>query len=172
MKLCRRQIFWFHLLVFVAFCPLVVHGQDYHSQILSNETAQASRTLIHAQIFNFGGIGFVSAMTREEKAFRLLLKSENSAALFQRLLHEANPEGQLYALYGLYLEDPVAFQTEVERLKNDDGPAERWEGMIFIKKGQIRTADGCVLFRKDRRALIEQMANGDFDEVFRRLSSS
>jgi hypothetical protein len=170
MKLFRRQIFLFHLLVVAAFGPLVVHGQDYHSQVLSNETAQASRTLIHAKIFNFGGIGFAPAMTREEKAFRLLLKSEDSTALFQRLLHEANPEGQLYALYGLYLEEPVAFQTEVERLKNDDGPAERWEGMIFIEKGQIRTAVGCVLFRKDRRALLEQMANGDFDQTFKTLN--
>ena len=170
MRLFRRHILLFHLLALAAVCPSVTHGQEYSSRIRNREKDQAFRTLTDAKIFNLGGAGFGLAITPEEKAFRLLLNSGNSGASFQRLLREGNPEGQLFALYGLYLEDREAFKSEVERLKHDDGPPERWDGMIFIEQSKIRTAVGCIFFRKDRHALLEQMANGDFDQAFKALN--
>jgi hypothetical protein len=170
MRLFRRQIFFVHLWAIAAVCPLVAHGQDYSSRVRNRETDQAFRTLTHAKIFNLGGFGFARGMTRDKKAFRLLLRSGNSVTSFQRLLREANPEGQLYALYGLYLIEPDAFRSEVERLKHDDGPPGRWEEMIFIEKGKIQSAVGCVLFQGDRKVLVEHMANGDFDQAFKTLN--
>jgi len=169
-KLFRRQILLFHLLAIAAVCPLVAHGQEYSSRVRSRERDQAFRALTHAKIFNLGGVGFANGITPEEKSFRLVLKSGNSVASFQRLVREANPEGQLYALYGLYLEEPGAFKSEVERLKYNDGSPERWDEMIFIEKGKIRTAVGCIVFRQDKHVLIEQMTKGDFDQAFQAMA--
>ncbi len=150
----------------------VAQAQDYGSRIRNMETDRAYRQLLHANIFNLGGAGFGLTMMPEEKAFRALLKSANSVALFQQLLREGNPEGQLYALYGLYLQEPSVFQSEAERLKNDDGPPPRWEGMISVEKGKIRFAKGCIFSRQDRRGIIERMAKGDFDSSFKALSAN
>lgn len=158
-------------LVFIL-CSSVAQAQDYGSRIRNIVTDRAYRQLLHANLFNLGGAGFALAMTTEEKAFRVLLKSANSVALFQQLLRESNPEGQIYALYGLYLQEPSVFQSEAERLKNDDGPPPRWEGMISVEKGKIRFAKGCIISRQDRRGIIERMAKGDFDSSFKALSAN
>jgi hypothetical protein len=171
MKLFRGQIFLCHLLAIAAVYPLVAQGQEYSARVRTLETDRAFRTLTHAKIFNLGGFGLMLGITPEEKAFRLLLESGNSVASFQRLLREANPEGQLYALYGLYLKGSGDFHSHVERLKYDDGPPERWDEMIFIEKGKIRTAVGCIVFRQDRRVLAERMAKGDFDQAFQALTN-
>jgi hypothetical protein len=146
-------------------------AQDYSSRIRERKTEQAYRQLLHANIFNLGGIGFVLTITPEEKAFHTLLRAGNSIELFKRLLSEANPEGQLYALYGLYLEKPQLFKNEVERFKREVGPAERWEGMIFIEKGKIRTGIGCMTFRQEREILISKIAHGEFDQAYEASSS-
>ena len=152
-------------------CSSVAQAQGYVSRVRNMETDRAYRQLLDAHIFNLGGVGFVLSITPEEKAFQVLLRSANSVALFERLISEGNPEGQLFALYGLYLEDPQLFRTEFERLKHDDGPLARWEEMIFIEKGKIRTGVGCVLFRQERQALIAKIASGEFDQAFKASSS-
>src|SRR5438874_5803537 len=117
------------LVLAVVFLVCSTSQAQYNGARIRNmETDQAHRRLLHAKVFNLGGAGFALTMTPEEKAFRTLSKSANSVALFQRLLREGNPEGQLYALYGLYLHEPSAFQNEAARLKNDDGSPARWEG--------------------------------------------
>lgn len=155
----------------VVLCASIVQAQDYSSRIRNRETDQAYQRLLHAHIFNLGGVGFGLAITPEEKAFCVLLKSANSIALFQRLLNEGNPEGQLYALYGLYIEDPQAFKDAVERLKHDESPPGRWEGLIFIEKGKVRIGIGCLLLQQERHAVIAKIANGDFDQAFNASSS-
>jgi hypothetical protein len=138
----------------------------------NSDTDRAYRLLLHAGIFNLGGAGFGLTMTKEEGAFRVLLRSANSIALFEQLAREGNPEGQLYALYGLYLEEPDAFHSEVDRLKRDDGPPARWEGFMFIEKGKIRSAKGCILFDGERSAILDQMARGSFNQAFKSLSAT
>jgi hypothetical protein len=171
MRLFRPQIFLFMLGAIAAVCPLAARGQDYSSRVRRGQEDQAFRTLTHSKIFNLGGFGFGLGVTAEEKAFRLLLNSGNCGAFFRRLLREANPEGQLYGLYGLYLEDREAFKAEVDRFKDDDGPPERWDGMIFIEKSKIRSAEGCIVFRQDRPKLIEKMAKGGFDQAFQAMTN-
>src|SRR5712664_2540677 len=95
------------ILIFVfVLSSSVARAQDDGSRIRKMEPDRAYQRLLHANIFNLGGAGYALAMTPEERAFRVLLKSTNSIALFQQLSREGNPEGQLYALYGFYLEEP------------------------------------------------------------------
>lgn len=171
MRLFRIYLLFVHFLGIAALCSLIAQGQESSSGGQSGQADQAFRTLTHARIFNLGGYGFALGMSREERAFRLLINSRSSGETFQRLLREANPEGQLFALYGLYLEDSEAFKSETERLKHEDGPPERWDEMIFIEKHKIRTAVGCILFREDRNVLVGQMANGEFDQAFKAMSA-
>ena len=107
-------------------------------------------------------------MSKEERAFHQLLNSADSLVLFHRLLNEANPEGQLYALYGLYLREPEAFKREAFLLKSGDGPPQRWEGMILVKKGAIRTGSGCILRQQHWKAVIAEIEKGTFDQAFNR----
>ena len=151
-------------------CSSVAQAQGYVSRVRNMETDRAYRQLLDAHIFNLGGVGFVLSITPEEKAFQVLLRSANSVALFERLISEGNPEGQLFALYGLYLEKPRLFENEVERFKREAGPGERWEGMIFIEKGKIRTGVGCILFRQERQTIISKIANGEFDKAYQASS--
>jgi hypothetical protein len=169
-RLFRPQVFLYILVAIAAVWPLAVQGQDYSSRVRRGQEDRAFRTLTHSKIFNLGGFGFVLEVTPEERAFRLLLNSGNSG-LFRRLMREANPEGQLFGLYGLYLEDREAFKAEVDRLKYDDGPPERWDGMIFIEKSKIRSAEGCIVFRQDRPRLMEKMARGGFDQAFQAVTN-
>lgn len=160
------------LVLTLVLCSSIAQAQDYSSRVRNMKTDQAYRRLLHANIFNFGGVGFGSTITPEEQAFHVLIESANARVQFQRLVSEANPEGQLYGLYGLYHEDPELFKNVAERLKHEDGPPARWEGFIFLEKSKIRFGDGCVMGPEDRHVLLEQMANGDFDRAFRANSPS
>ena len=170
-KLNRRIRFaGLGLTLILVLCPSVLRAQDYGLS-RQRKIERAYQQLLHAKIFNLGGYGFAMTISPEERAFHTLLESSNSTALLKKLLQEANPEGQMYSLYGLYLKEPEAFKSELERLKSDDGPAERWEEMTFIEKGKIRTAAGCFLFRQDRQALITTIASGEFDQAFKSSSA-
>lgn len=155
------------LTLVVVLCPSIAQAQDYSFRIRNLPTDQAYRGLLYANMFNLGGAGFGATITPEEKAFRVLFASPTAIAQFQQLLNEGNPEGQLYALYGLYLNDAQLFKNAAARLKYDDGPPARWEGFIFLEKGKIRFVDGCVWYHADRHVIIERMANGDFDQAFK-----
>lgn len=159
---------WFRcaLVYVLTLCPSFVLAQDYSSRLRNLEGDRAYQQLLHAKIFNFGGVGWAPMITREEKAFHALLRSSNRTELLKRLLEKANPEGQLYALYGLYLEDADAFKKEAETLEQNDGPPARWEGLVFIEKSKVRTGEGCILSREDMRAVIQRIAKGEFDPAF------
>ena len=134
-----------HLLIGVP-----VFAQSYYSpQIRQLETGRAYQKLLHATVFNLGGIGWGLEITSEEKAFRTLLEAEGSTRLFQRLIDEANAEGQLYALFGLHLQAPDVFQVEAEKLRTSEGPPRRIEKFIPIEKGEVRVAQ-MHLVRQDR----------------------
>ena len=144
-----------------------VAAQDYSARIRNLPTDRAYRKLLDANIFNLGGVGWGSQITPEEEAFRILFESGNSIKEFQRLVNQANPEGQLYALFGLHLKAPEIFRNEAEKLKADDGPPKREEKFTIIEKGQVRIADGCLTFTRDRRKVIDQIAKGEFDTRFK-----
>lgn len=151
-----------HLLIYVP-----VFAQTYYSpQIRKTETDRAYQKLLHAAVFNFGGVGWALTITSEEKAFRTLLEAEDSTRLFRRLTNEANAEGQLYALFGLHLRAPDIFQTEAGKLRTNGGPPERIEQLIPIEKGKVRVARGCISFHQDRETAIDQIGKGAWDAAF------
>jgi len=164
LKDCARLGLLICALVFVS---SLTPAQDYSARVRNAQTDSAYKKLIDAHIFNFGGVGFAAQITPEEKAFRVLLESWNRVSVFKQLLNEANPEGQLYALYGLYLEDRDSFEKEAEKLKlTADLPPRR--GIFFpVEKGKVLIGRGCLLLHEDQRAVIEEIAKGKFDHAFR-----
>ena len=148
-----------------------VAAQDYSSGIRDPRNGRAFQTLLNAKIFNIGGVGWAMQITPEEEAFKILFQSGTSIKEFQRLVDQASPEGQLYALFGLHLMAPDIFRTEAEKLKADDGPPKREQKFTFIAKGQVRIADGCLIFTQARRKVIDQIARGEFDTRFKWSSS-
>ena len=159
---------WQSLVVWsVLFNSGPVAAQDYNSGIRNLQDGRAFQKLLHAKIFNIGGIGWASQITPEEEAFKILFDSGDSIKEFQRLVNQASPEGQLYALFGLHLKAPDIFQKEAERLKADDGPLKRAEKFVFIEKGKVRIGIGCLMFDHDRRKVIDQIAKGEFDIRFK-----
>ena len=148
-----------HLLI----CIPVFAQRYYSPQIRQMETNRAYQKLLHATVFNLGGVGYGQAITPEEQAFKKLLTSLDSTKVFQRLISEANGEGQLYALLGLHLLAPDIFEAEAEKFRTNGGPPERIEKFIAIAKGKVRVAHGCIFFEQDRQTVIDQIAKGEWD---------
>jgi hypothetical protein len=150
------------------FICVPVFAQSYYSpQIREIEIRRAYQKLLHAGEFNIGGVGWLLTITSEEKAFRTLLEAQDSTRLFQRLINEANAEGQLYALFGLHLQAPEVLQAEAEKLRAGEGPPERIEQLIPIEKGKVRVARGCSSFRLDRQTVLDQIAKGEWDAALK-----
>lgn len=155
-----------HLLICVP-----VFAQSYISpQIRQSGNNRAYQKLLHATVFNVGGVGFGQEITQEEKAFKTLLTSLDATSVFQRLISEANGEGQLYALLGLHLLAPDIFQVEVEKLRTNGGPPERIEKFIPLEKGKVRVAHGCIFFEQDRQTVIDQITKGEWDAALKSKS--
>ena len=141
-------------------------SSKYYS-LLDARINHAYKQLVHANVFNFGGVGFANMITPEEKAFHILLGSNHRLTLFKRLLREADAEGQLYALYGLYLEDSEAFKGQTALISPNFEAPDRWEDLAFVPKGEVRTAHGCIFYQESMRKMIASMANGEFDHDFK-----
>jgi len=148
-----------HLLI----CVPVFAQSHISAQIRQSGNNRAYQKLLHANVFNLGGVGYGQAITAEEQAFKKLLTSIDSTSVFQRLIREANGEGQLYALLGLHLLAPDIFQAEAEKLRTNGGPPERIENFTPIEKGKVRVAHGCIFFQQDKQTVIEQIAKGAWD---------
>ena len=140
-------------------------------EIRQSEISRAYHKLTQAEIFNLGGIGWAQQVTAEETAFRKLLGSVDAPRLFQRLINEANAEGQLYALLGLRLRAPEAFQSAAEKLQARGGPPERLEQFRPTPKGKVRMGEGCLLYQTDWRNAIDGIANGKWDAAIQAKSS-
>ena len=162
---CARPILVIcaHLLI----CIPVFAQRYYSPQIRQMETNRAYQKLLHATVFNLGGWGWGPKITREEQAFKTLLEAEDSTRLFQRLINEANAEGQLYALLGLHLQAPDIFQAEAEKLRVSEGPPERMEQLIPIEKRKVRVARGCILSQENQQTVIDQIAKGEWDAALK-----
>jgi hypothetical protein len=167
-RLNLRSYVWQSLVVWsVLFSSGSVAAQDYTSRFRNLQNGRAFQKLLHAKLFNIGGVGWTSEITPEEEAFKILFESGDSIKEFQRLLNQASPEGQLYALFGLHLQAPDIFRSEAEKLRANDGPPKREQKFIFIEKGKVHIAVGCLMFYQDRRKVIDQIANREFDNRFK-----
>jgi hypothetical protein len=84
---------------------LIINSADY-------------KVLLNAESFSDGGTGVSGTPTAETVAFKHIFFSENAGKTFDLLLANANFEGKLYALCGLYFYDFQKYKTYMEKYLN------------------------------------------------------
>lgn len=134
-------------LLFMAFAlPLLTHAGTP-----DRATAELARgaysTVKTAERFSVGGVGYAGIPSRQETAFRQLLKQPEALVQCQKLLTEATPAGQLYGLLGLRLLDQQAFQAALPRYKD--------------AKTDILTMSGCIVMHTTAAKLARQIEKGE-----------
>lgn len=75
-------------------------------------------------------------------------------AQLQRLLEEASPAGQLYALLGLRIRDRAAYERALGKCRSIDA--------------KVETARGCMLGHEPFRDLVKEIEKGDYDSFLAR----
>ena len=113
-----------------------------------NPVQQTYDTLKAAEMFTVGGIGYAGTISAEEQAFRKLLQQPEPAVRCKKLLEEATPAGQMYALLGLRLLDAEAFRAAAPRYKH--------------AKENISTARGCIVMHFPAADIAKQIAEGAY----------
>ena len=134
-------------LLFVAvFLPVLAWAGD--SEHASDKLArEAYGTVKTAKSFTVGGVGYSGSPSKQETAFRQLLKQSDPIVQCQKLLAEATPAGQLYGLLGLHLLDPKAFQAALHRYKD--------------ATTEIETMNGCLISHTTVAKLAKQIEKGE-----------
>ena len=99
--------------------------------------------------FALGGVGVAGTMSEGERALREILAEPDAAKRLEKMLPDASPAGQLYALLGLRLRDRATYQSALEKFKSSDA--------------KVETARGCILQQESFRDLVKQIEHGDYD---------
>jgi len=103
--------------------------------------AAALNVVSHADEFAVAGVGENMNRSPEVQAFAVLLDQPDATPLFESLLSDATPEGQMYALCGLWLTDLAAYQAAETR---------------FAESSTVVTYQyGCILHRLAASTLIQ-----------------
>jgi hypothetical protein len=118
------------------------------------EVAPAEAILEKAGMFALGGIGVAGTMSPGERALRELVEKADAATRMDRLLTNATPAGQLYALLGLRLKDRAAYQRALEKCRNTEA--------------KVETARGCILSQESFRDLVKEIERGQYDTFLER----
>ena len=84
--------------------------------------------------------------------------------MLQRLVRNANLEGQLYALFGLRLIAPELFPAEAERLKQT--PIAHKDQLFPPPNRKVRLASGCLVYADFFQDSIDGIAAGTWDKAF------
>jgi hypothetical protein len=100
-------------------------------------------------LFAIGGVGYAGTLSEGEKVLRQLVKQKDTKPVLMRLLSEATPEGQMYALVGLKAVDQAEFRSRLSTYTN--------------KTTQVNTASGCLLFVRQASDLAKAIEAGQFD---------
>ena len=120
----------------------------------TQESPNAELALGKTSSFALGGVGVAGTMSAGERALRDVLKEPDAVTRLQRLLPDASPAGQLYALLGLRIRDRAAYQKALEKLRVND-----------VK---VQTARGCMLSQESFRNLVREIEKGDYDSFLAR----
>lgn len=120
------------LLFLVVIC-LAQQGAGGADRPPANLSADAYNIVKSAESFAIGGVGVAGVTSKTETAFRQLLKQPDPAVRCQKLVREATPAGQLYALLGLRLTDQKAFQALVPTFKTSTKDVETVTGCIVAR---------------------------------------
>lgn len=114
-----------------------------------SEQSAPDATLRKTGLFALGGIGVAGSMSEGERALREILKESDVVARLEKMLSDASPAGQLYALLGLRLRDRAAYERAVQKLRTNDA--------------KVQTARGCILQQGSFRDLVKEIERGNYD---------
>jgi hypothetical protein len=118
------------------------------------EQSAPETTLRKTDLFALGGIGVVGSMSEGERALREVLNEPGVTARLEKLLSDASPAGQLYALLGLRVRDRAAYERALGKLRTTN-----------VK---VQTARGCILQQESFRDLIKEIERGQYDNFLDR----
>ncbi|MEY2510553.1 MAG: hypothetical protein QOE26_1316 [Verrucomicrobiota bacterium] len=111
-------------------------------------------TLRKTELFALGGIGAAGSMSEGERALREVLNESGVTARLEKLLSDASPAGQLYALLGLRLRDRAVYERALQKLRTTDA--------------KVQTARGCILQQESFGDLVKEIERGVYDNFLAR----
>ncbi len=91
------------------------------------------KILLNAKSFSVGGTGYSGVPTAETIAFKHIFLSENADKQFIKLMANANLEGKLYALCGLYFHDQSTYKRYLDYYLNIHDSVTLFSGCKLIK---------------------------------------
>jgi hypothetical protein len=127
--------------------PLAIQRRYFDREGAAELAQNAYEIIKSAERFTVGGVGFAGSPSRQEMAFRHLLKQPEAISRCTKLLTEATPAGQVYALLGLRLLDQQAFKAALPRYKESDS--------------EISSMSGCVVTRTTAAKLAREIERGE-----------
>lgn len=100
-------------------------------------------------VISGAGTGSPGPILDSIHAFRRLVKTKDAGEIFSNLLKEATPEGQLYALCGLFFTDKDAFKSALATYENSEQKLSRHEGCITFTEtvGELTHRQGGVVMQ-------------------------
>ncbi|PYI93850.1 MAG: hypothetical protein DME97_02945 [Verrucomicrobia bacterium] len=119
-----------------------------------SEQSIPAATLRKTTLFALGGIGEAGTMSEGERALREVLKESDVPARLEKLVSDASPAGQLYALLGLRLRDRAAYERALAKLRTTDA--------------KVQTARGCILQQESFGDLVKEIERGQYDNFLAR----
>jgi hypothetical protein len=119
-----------------------------------SEQSAPEATLRKTELFALGGIGVVGSMSEGERALREVLNESGVTARLEKLLSDASPAGQLYALLGLRVRDRAAYERALGKLRKTNA--------------KVQTARGCMLSEESFGDLVKEIERGVYDNFLAR----
>jgi hypothetical protein len=119
-----------------------------------SEQSAPDVTLRKTELFALGGIGAAGSMSEGERALREVLNESGVSARLEKLLSDASPAGQLYALLGLRLRDRAVYEPALQKLRTTDA--------------KVQTARGCILQQESFGDLVKEIERGVYDNFLAR----
>ena len=126
---------------------------------LSARGRQAYEMIKDTRCFSSTAVGVAASTPPVVFAFRDLLEEPKADAALKALANEATPEGQLYALCGLWFTDPAAFQSMVKELRKSDRKITRMNGCMRGEEtlnAVLESSEKDVVRLRDNRQTIKE----------------
>ena len=105
-------------------------------------------TVQRAESFTVGGVGVAGTRTKQELAFREMVKQPQAGLHFRKLLEHGSPAGKMYGLLGLKLTDRSGFEEALPHFTECET--------------KIETIGGCMVMHTNVGYVVKQIARGDF----------
>jgi hypothetical protein len=115
---------------------------------LAGEKSGSYETVQRAESFTVGGVGVAGTRTKQELAFRELIKQPQAGLNFRKLLEHGSPAGKMYGLLGLKLTDRNGFAEALPHFTECET--------------KMETIGGCMVMHTTVGYVAKQIARGDF----------